>query len=59
MWRLRRAQGDTVFSDTALYRVKITAPSDQVVVDFGHVPRRLRMEQRKRCNVSAGRCAIS
>ena len=29
------AQGDTVFSDTALYRVKITAPSDQVVVTSG------------------------
>ena len=29
------AQGDTVFSDTALYRVKITAPADQVVVTSG------------------------
>jgi hypothetical protein len=28
-------QGDTVFSDTALYRVNITAPSDQVVVASG------------------------
>jgi hypothetical protein len=28
-------QGDTVFSDTALYRVNITAPSDQVVVTSG------------------------
>ncbi len=29
------AQGDTVFSDTALYRVQITTPSDQVVVASG------------------------
>ncbi len=29
------AQGDTVFSDTALYRVNVTAPSDQVVVASG------------------------
>ena len=27
--------GDAVFSDTALYRVNITAPSDQVVVASG------------------------
>jgi hypothetical protein len=29
------AQGDTVFSDTALYRVNITAPIDQVVAASG------------------------